>query len=79
MIEKLRELMKAHPFRPFVVALADGRRFTVTSPDMIWMPAPGKGGLHFYMPEMDTIISVNSMLIASVEWASPDLAVEQSE
>ena len=79
MIEKLRELMKAHPFRPFTVALADGRRFDVSSPDMIWMPAPGKGGLHFYLPEQDRIVSVNSMLIASVEWTSPDVPVEQPE
>jgi hypothetical protein len=73
MIQKLRELLEAHPFRAFTVALADGRRFDVPSPDMIWMPADGKGGLHFFLPAEDRIVSVNLMLVASVEWAASGL------
>jgi hypothetical protein len=73
MIQKLRELMEGHPFRPFTVALADGRRFEVVSPDMIWMPAEGRGGLHFFLPEQDRIVSVNLMLVTSVEHAAPSL------
>jgi hypothetical protein len=71
MIQKLRELLHADPFRPFTVALADGRQFNITSPDMVWMPADGRGGLHFFVPAKDTIVSVNLMLVTSVEWASP--------
>ncbi|MDQ3624357.1 MAG: hypothetical protein M3463_18005 [Verrucomicrobiota bacterium] len=67
MIQKLREVMNAEPFRAFVVALADGRRFDVSSPDMIWMPAGDCGGLHFFVPEHDRIISVHPKLIFSVE------------
>lgn len=67
MIPKLRELMTADPFRSFVVALVDGRRFDVSSPDMIWMPAEGCGGLHFFVPEQDRIISVNPLLVSSAE------------
>jgi hypothetical protein len=70
-IQKLRELVKANPFRPFFVALADGRRFEVSSPDMVWLAAGGQGGLHFFEPKEDLIISVNPMLIASVEWLAP--------
>lgn len=70
MIQKLRELLEANPFRQFTVALADGRRFDVTSPDMIWMPADGRGGLHFFLPAEDRIVSVNLMLVTSVEWAA---------
>ena len=33
MIQKLRELLEAHPFRAFTVVLADGRRFDIVSPD----------------------------------------------
>jgi hypothetical protein len=71
MIQKLRELLDADPFRAFTVALADGRRFDVTSPDMIWMPAEGRGGLHFFIPAQDRIVSVNLMLVASVEYDAP--------
>lgn len=70
MIQKLRELLEAHPFRAFTVAMADGRRFDVPSPDKIWMPAEGKGGLHFFLPLEDRIVSVNLMLVVSVEWAA---------
>ena len=73
MIQKLRELLEAHPFRAFTVAMADGRRFDVPSPDMIWMPADGKGGLHFFLPAEDRIVSVNLMLVVSVEWAAGGL------
>ena len=38
------------------------------------MPADGRGGLHFFAPESDRIVSVNLMLVASIEWASPDVA-----
>ena len=70
MIQKLRESMEADPFRAFTITLADGRRFDIVSPDMIWMPAGGRGGLHLFVPEEDRIVSVNLMLVASVEWAS---------
>lgn len=71
--------MKADLFSPFAVALADGRRFEVSSPDMIWLAAGGRGGLHFFLPDEDLIISVNPMLIASVEWLSRDVAAGNPE
>ena len=70
MMQKLRELLETHPFRAFTVALADGRRFDIPSPDMVWMPAEGRGGLHFFLPSEDRIVSVNLMLVVSVEWAA---------
>lgn len=75
MIQKLRELLEAHPFRAFVVRLADGRSLDVPSPDMVWMPADGRGGLHFFVPAQDRIVSVNLLLVTSIEWASPDAGV----
>jgi hypothetical protein len=70
MFRKLRQLASSNPFQPFVVALADGRRFPVNSPDMIWMPLGGKGGLHFFVPEEDVTVSVNPLLVVSVECAA---------
>ncbi len=71
MIQKLRELLDANPFQPFHVNLADGRKFAIASPDMIWMPAEGRGGLHIFVPEEDRIVSVNLLLLTSVDWAAP--------
>ncbi|HEX8296402.1 MAG TPA: hypothetical protein VF593_08890 [Chthoniobacteraceae bacterium] len=75
MIQKLRELLSAQPFRAFVVRLADGQSFDVSSPDIVWMPAEGRGGLHFFVPATDRIVSINLMLVTSIEWASPESSV----
>ena len=79
MIQKLRKLLASDPFQPFTVALADGRRFDIRSPDMIWMPGDGHGGLHIFVPEKDWIVSVNIMLLASVEFAAPTLSEHPME
>ena len=76
MIQKLRKLMESDPFRPCTVALADGRRFDIVSPDMIWMHAEGRGGLHLFLPAEDRFVSVNIMLVTSVEHAAPSLGHE---
>ena len=78
MIQKLLELMVAHPFRFFSVVLSDGRRFDVSSPDMVWLPAQGRGGLHFFDPDHDRIVSVNPQLISSVEWISAGMAADET-
>ncbi len=76
MIQKLRELLVADPFQPFQVTLADGRKFDIASPDLIWMPAGGRGGLHMFVPHEDRIVSANPLLVTSVDWASPAGASE---
>ena len=53
------------------MALADGWRFEIVSPVMIWMPAEGRGGLYIFDPAQDRIVSVNLMLVTSVEPAAP--------
>ena len=73
MIQKLRELLDADPFMAFTVALSDGRRFEISSPDLVWLPAEGRGGLHIFVPETDRIVSVNPLLMSSVEFAPRDL------
>ena len=79
MIQKLRELTRADPFQPFFVVLTDGRRLEVNSPDMVGLAAGRKGGLHFFVPKDDLIISVNPLLIASVESLARDFASSQPE
>jgi len=75
MIQKLRELLGPDPFRPFTVSLAAGRSFHVVSPDTVWLPTRGRGGLHFFVPSKDRIVSVNLLLVTSIDWASPSAGV----
>ena len=67
MIQKLDKMLRARPFQAFTVALADGRRFNVPARDLAWLPANGRGGLHFFDPEKDCLTSVNPTLMISVE------------
>jgi hypothetical protein len=47
--ERIREAMKAQPFRPFDLVLSDGRSYTITHPDYISLPpAPFPRDLVFY-------------------------------
>jgi len=78
MIQKLRKLMAADPFQPFTISLADGRQFDIQSPDLVWIPAGGRGGLHIFVPEKDWIESVNVMLMSSVGYSSPNTPEESA-
>ena len=41
-IPLLRELLAAHPFRPFVVCLSDGRKLPVPHPDFLTVTPNGR-------------------------------------
>ncbi len=41
-IPMLRELLSAHPFRPFVVCLSDGRKLRVDHPDFLLITPSGR-------------------------------------
>jgi len=40
--DELRKAIRAHPFKPFTLYMADGRRLRVTHPDFIAMSATGR-------------------------------------
>jgi len=66
MIERIPSLLKATPFRPFSVHLADGRKLKVPHPDFAHIPKPG---LFFYFHEGDNFGElVSALLITSVEF-----------
>ena len=50
MLEQIRSLLKATPFRAFSVYLADGRKLKVPHPDFAHVPKPG---LFFYFHDED--------------------------
>jgi len=41
-IDKLREVLHAEPFQPFVIRTADGRSVAVPHPDFISVSPPGR-------------------------------------
>ena len=66
MLEQIRSLLKATPFRPFSVYLADGRKLKVPHPDFAHVPKPG---LFFYFHDEDNFGElVSALLITSVEF-----------
>ena len=40
--EQIREAQRAQPFHPFTMHLADGREFTVSHPDFLWISRTGR-------------------------------------
>jgi hypothetical protein len=65
MVAKVRQLMSAVPFRPFVVVTTGGKSYTVASTDHIAVT----GLLHRVCIDFDdgTVAEVNPLHIAAVE------------
>jgi hypothetical protein len=64
-IEKIREVLHAHPFRPFKIRLADGDRIRVTHEDFVALDPRGRE-LIVYLPDSSHQI-VDAMLITQLE------------
>ena len=67
---RIRELLQARPFQPFIIRLADGREYRVDHPDFVLAAASGipqitieelDGRMHF----------LSALLVTSVERAGP--------
>lgn len=68
-IDKLREVMRAEPFRAFTISLADGRRLFVPHPEFVWVPP--KASRTFYVAGKDDEESiVDLLLVTSIDFGS---------
>jgi len=56
--DKLREGIRAQPFRPFVVHLADGRRIAISHPESISLSASGRIAHVFALDETSHFVDV---------------------
>ena len=68
-VETIREALRAEPFRPFTVRLADGRSLPVPHPELV-----GLAGRTIFVasPAQDESYSlVDSVLIVSLDYAAP--------
>lgn len=68
-IDQLRQVVKAEPFRPFTISLADGRRMSVPHPEFVWVPP--KAARTFYVAgEGDSESIVDLLLVTSIDFGN---------
>jgi hypothetical protein len=60
--ERLRNLWKAEPFRPFIIHLADGRRVPVKHPEFL-MPSPS--GRTVVVSQADDSLNIIDLLLVT--------------
>jgi len=63
--EDLQQLIKAEPFRPFEIHLANGRRIEVRHPDFVLLPQGKYRSVHIAQPD-GWVNIVNMTLIVSM-------------
>jgi hypothetical protein len=63
-IEKLREVHKAQPFRPFELHMADGRSLRVDHPEFLATSPSGRTAV-VYLPD-DRLEIVDLLLVSSI-------------
>jgi hypothetical protein len=72
-INDIREALRRHPFQPFTVALADGRKFHIPHRDFIAFP--GGRAVILANPHDVSFSVVEPLLIVSLDDAEPDSKV----
>ncbi len=63
--DKLKEVIRAQPFHPFVLHLADGRRMSVSHPESISLSTSGRTAHVFGADESSHFIDV--LLVTELE------------
>lgn len=64
-IEQLRNVIRASPFRPFTMKLADGSRLRVKHPEFVSFSPAGRTAIVW--SEGDSFEIVDLLLVASIE------------
>ena len=67
---RIRELIRAIPFQPFIVRLADGREYRVDHPDFVFASPNNQSWIFIEEPGTDRIHQLSGLLITSIEQAS---------
>jgi len=63
--EQLRTTIRAHPFQPFMIRMADGRQFAIPHPDFLSMSPSGRTAV-IYHPD-DSASIVDLLLMTELE------------
>jgi hypothetical protein len=65
-IEKMRELIHAQPFEPFVVHLAEGRNVSINHPDFVSSSPTGRV-IHVFHGTGDASTFIDVLLVTALE------------
>jgi hypothetical protein len=67
MKQRIRNLLRATPFRPFTIRMADGKEYRIDHPDFV-LAATDVPNIH--IEELDgTLHTLSALLVTSVELA----------
>lgn len=66
---RIRELLRASPFRPFVIRVADGREYRIEHPDFVLAPSTEIPQITIEEPD-GRLHFISALLITSVEQAA---------
>ena len=64
---RIRELLQARPFRPFIVHMADGQEYRIDYPDFVLASSSNQSIIIIEQPENDRIHQISALLITSIE------------
>ena len=70
MKSRIRELLRAVPFNPFIIKMADGREYRIDHPDFVLAASTDVPQVTLEEPE-GRIHFLSALLITSVELAAP--------
>ncbi|MCY3016849.1 MAG: hypothetical protein NT171_19425 [Planctomycetota bacterium] len=69
-VERFRDALRAQPFVPFTVHLADGRSIPVTHPELVASSPTGRTAVIMQYNESTSIIDL--LLVASIEFPASE-------
>jgi len=69
--DRIRELLHAVPFRPFVIRMVDGHEYKVEHPEFVLAP-PNKVQEVIVMEQSGRVHFVSTMLISRIETETDD-------
>ena len=70
MKERIRELLHTTPFQPFIIYMADGRKFRVDHPDFVLASPKNQSWVIVEEPDNDRVHHLAALLMTGVEYAS---------
>ena len=68
-IEQLRRIIRAQPFQPFTICLADGREFRIPHPECVMISPDAMRSFGVAGPKEDYRI-VNLLLVSSLDFVN---------
>ena len=71
---RIRDLIHATPFEPFIIRMADGREFRIEHPDFILASSKNQSEVIVEEEHKDRVHFLAALLITSVEKVSDNIA-----